>query len=38
MTVKELRDKLAKFDDKSDVVVYWENESGSIILEIVELS
>jgi len=27
MTVKELRERLAKLDDKTDIVVYWEEGS-----------
>jgi hypothetical protein len=38
MTVKELREKLTKFDDGKSVTVYWENGSEQNFFEIEDLS
>jgi hypothetical protein len=38
MTVKELREKLAKLDDKARVVVRWDNEGGLNLFEIDDVS
>jgi hypothetical protein len=38
MTVKELRDKLARFDDGKSVTVFWENGSEQNFFEVENLS
>ena len=38
MTVKELRDKLTRLNDKSKVVVYWENGKPHQFFEIDDVS
>jgi hypothetical protein len=38
MTIKELREKLSKFDDKTQVVVYTEDEVGLHLFEIDDVS
>jgi hypothetical protein len=38
MTVKELRQKLSKIDDKTDVVVYWEEGKEHQYFEIDDVS
>lgn len=38
MTVKELREKLAGLDDKTDVVVYWEADNEQRFFEIDDIS
>jgi hypothetical protein len=38
MTVKELRDRLSKFDDKTSVVVYAEDETVHQFFEVDDIS